>query len=83
MKGFHFHLEAAHVVVFAARGPDGLEWSSFGPTREVHDTEVDERSHEVRPEQAELPRHDCAPVVSRHEHLPESKRTRERLSELN
>ena len=68
MKGFH--LEAAHVVVLPARGPDGLEWRPFGPTRVVRHAEVDERPHEVRPEQAELPRHDCAPVVSRHEHLP-------------
>jgi hypothetical protein len=70
-----FHLETAHVVVFPAKGPDGLECSPFGPARVVLHAEVDERPHEVWPEQAELPRHVGAPVVARHEHLqPEAGR---------
>jgi hypothetical protein len=66
------YLEAAHVVVFPACGPDGLERAPLRLPRVVDDAEVHERPHQVRPEEAELPRHDGAPVVPDHEHLPQA-----------
>jgi hypothetical protein len=63
------YLEAAHVVVFATDSPDGLERAHLRPPGVVHDAEVHERPHQVRPEQTQLPRHDGAPIVPHDEHL--------------
>jgi hypothetical protein len=56
-------------VIVPAENPDGLEHAHPGMPRLVLHAEADMRRHQVRPEQAQLPRHDGAPVVPRDEHL--------------
>lgn len=71
------YLEAADVVcgpvgaVEVVGGLDGVGGGAGADEDVAHegDAGVDERRHAVRPEQAQVPRDDGAPVVTHHEHL--------------
>lgn len=72
------HLEAADVVggpVGAVEEVGRLDGAGAGADEDVAhegDAGVDERRDPVRPEQAQIPRDDGAPVVTHHEHLLQS-----------
>ena len=63
------HLESADVIVIAVCGAEVLKRLDAGAPGHEGDAEVDERAHPIRPQQAEVPRHDGSPVVAHNEHL--------------
>lgn len=63
------HLESADVVLIPVCGAEVLKRLDAGPPGHEGNAEVDERAHPIRPQQAEVPRHDGAPVVADNEHL--------------
>jgi hypothetical protein len=70
----HLELHDVEAVAERRKGSRHRGW----PAREVGHPNVEHGAHQVRPEQAQVPRHQRAPVVPNHERLWEAEVVEER-----